>query len=307
MTMENVSDIRETILVTHKDCMDGCGCAMMFLAAGGTLSNVRYVPAGMLEKFIKDEINDLGNKFVVFADIGLSESNPKKEEYADKLEKRGSCVLIDHHVTSTWMKDREWCNIDSSMCGTELLRRYLGLNWYSVKKMAEVIQDHDLWFRKYPESEELSTLMVHVGQDDFVRRFNGRQWDGVHPLFTDSELEILEILKRRRDESIESALRKVTVRDSVYNNKNVRIGYVISSEQNSSLLLSRMLESRIDIDVAAQVNFEKNTMSLRSLKDKNFDVSEIAKCYGGGGHRNAAGHRLPKDLVEKIIEEIHAY
>ena len=33
-------------------------------------------------------------------------------------------------------------------------------------------------------------------------------------------------------------------------------------------------------------------VSLRSLDDRP-DVSEFAKKYGGGGHRNAAGYRVP--------------
>ena len=33
------------------------------------------------------------------------------------------------------------------------------------------------------------------------------------------------------------------------------------------------------------------TYSLRSMDDR-MDVSEIAKSYGGGGHRNAAGFRV---------------
>jgi nanoRNase/pAp phosphatase (c-di-AMP/oligoRNAs hydrolase) len=32
--------------------------------------------------------------------------------------------------------------------------------------------------------------------------------------------------------------------------------------------------------------------SLRSLGD--FDVSEIAKEFGGGGHKNAAGFKVPR-------------
>jgi nanoRNase/pAp phosphatase (c-di-AMP/oligoRNAs hydrolase) len=34
--------------------------------------------------------------------------------------------------------------------------------------------------------------------------------------------------------------------------------------------------------------------SLRSSDDRQ-DVSEIAKVYGGGGHRNSAGFRVPRD------------
>jgi len=43
----------------------------------------------------------------------------------------------------------------------------------------------------------------------------------------------------------------------------------------------------------ACVNSDLITVSLRSDKNgNNFDVSEIAKKYGGGGHRNAAGFKI---------------
>ena len=37
-------------------------------------------------------------------------------------------------------------------------------------------------------------------------------------------------------------------------------------------------------------------VSLRAFHDTT-DVSEIAKKYGGGGHRKAAGFRLPSDAI----------
>lgn len=39
---------------------------------------------------------------------------------------------------------------------------------------------------------------------------------------------------------------------------------------------------------------ENRSFSLRS-RDGGLDVSEIARAYGGGGHRNAAGFRVPRD------------
>jgi nanoRNase/pAp phosphatase (c-di-AMP/oligoRNAs hydrolase) len=43
-------------------------------------------------------------------------------------------------------------------------------------------------------------------------------------------------------------------------------------------------------------------VSLRSKGD--FDVSAIAKRFGGGGHKNAAGFNIPKDQdLEEILED----
>ena len=39
--------------------------------------------------------------------------------------------------------------------------------------------------------------------------------------------------------------------------------------------------------------------SLRSTKD-GLDVAEIAKKYGGGGHKNASGFRMPYDRLGEI-------
>lgn len=39
---------------------------------------------------------------------------------------------------------------------------------------------------------------------------------------------------------------------------------------------------------------DNRTFSLRS-RDEGMDVSSIAKLYGGGGHRNASGFRVPRD------------
>jgi nanoRNase/pAp phosphatase (c-di-AMP/oligoRNAs hydrolase) len=44
-------------------------------------------------------------------------------------------------------------------------------------------------------------------------------------------------------------------------------------------------------------------VSLRSFHE-TVDVSEIAKKYGGGGHKKAAGFRLPGDaVVDELFDD----
>ena len=44
-------------------------------------------------------------------------------------------------------------------------------------------------------------------------------------------------------------------------------------------------------------------MSLRSFHDA-VDVSELAKEFGGGGHRKAAGFQIPGDMrVDEIFDD----
>lgn len=299
--------IEEACLVTHMGCMDGSGCAIMFIRAGGKRENIFYVAAGMTDRFMKKDFEGFaGGKFVIFADIGLQPDS----RYTDELEKRGNVVLLDHHKTAQHLSGRHWCDIRMDACGTELTRQYLGLEDGSSRALATLIQDHDLWLRKDPESERLASFTVFAGQDVFVDRFIDR--DVRERVFTKSEEEMMKIVEHRRDGIIDQLLKKVQIRLVKWNNpgaygmteKAARIGYIISSEMNVSLMLDRMCEMYPDIDIACQLNIERASVSLRSRN--GYDVSKFAAAFGGGGHAAASGHRFPEDIIKEIIERVHA-
>ena len=302
MIMLKPTDMSKTALATHQGCMDGSGCTIMFLRAGGKLENVHFVAAGMVERFIKRDLPSLGDKFVIFADIGLNKKDGEK--YAQELEKRGDCVLIDHHITSAHLKDKPWCDVRQEFCGTELLRQYLGLEDDSSKALAALIQDHDLWLRRDERSIELAAFTVFVGQDIFVERFKDR--DVSKEFFTPMEQEMMKIMSRRRDQFIAAAIRKVVIKDVQWGesgDKLAKVGYIISPEMNVSLLLDTLLMEHTELDVGCQINLEKGSVSLRSRR--GYDVSEMAAFYGGGGHKAASGHRIPEQITHQLIEGIH--
>lgn len=295
------TNIEDTILVTHMGCMDGSGCVIMFLRAGGKLENVRFVSAGTLGRFVKKDLLSLEDKFIIFSDIGFSEEHGEK--YAGMLEKRGNIVLLDHHVTSNFLKTRTWAHIVMEFCGTELTRQYLGLEDESSKALSAIIQDHDLWKRNDPRSVDLAAFTVFVGQDVFVQRFKDR--DITKELFTSLEKEMMDIVLRRRDQFIAAAVKKVVIKDVEWGaSRKCKVGYVISSEMNVSLLLDNVLEKYPEIDVSCQINFERSSVSLRARQD-GYDVSEMAKYYGGGGHKAASGHRITEFVMDSIYNDIH--
>ena len=300
MNLPRPEKISDCVLVTHAGCMDGSGCAIMFLRAGGLKENIKYAAAGMVERFLKNNLEQLGDKFIIFADIGLSQD---RDSYIEMLTKRGNCVLLDHHKTCLHMTGLPWCRVDMNFCGTELLRQYLGLEDKSSKALATLIQDHDLWLRKDPNSEALATFSVFAGQDELVERFVNR--DVSLGVFTELESQMMKIVASRRDKIIDALLKKVIVKQLNWgNNNSVKMGYIISSEMNSSLLLDRALEADKTLQVACQLNLERGSASLRSRS--GYDVSELAKYFGGGGHAAASGHRISESIIKGIVEEIHA-
>jgi oligoribonuclease NrnB/cAMP/cGMP phosphodiesterase (DHH superfamily) len=311
--------IEDAILVTHKGCMDGAGCAIMFCLAGGKRENICYVAAGMVEKFIKKDPAFQGDKFLIFADVGLN--TPK---YADVMERRGNLVLLDHHDTSLHLLGRHWAEIEerNERCCTRMLRDYLIANVpggrvlksTSYRVFAETIDDHDRWLRqKLPLSEDLATFMVFVGQQDFITRFadpKERICQNIaagrgHALFTPFEDDVINILDRRRDEAIEEAVKRATIKEiKLSDGTTVTGGFVITNEPNISLLLNRLLDVHPQAQIAVSVCIEKGAVGIRSRGGQP-DVGHIAHLLGGGGHKAAAGHRLPQDLSEVILEHIY--
>lgn len=312
--------IEDAHLITHKGCMDGAGCAIMFMGAGGKRENIHFVAAGMVEQFVKKDPIFTSDKFLIFADIGLN--TPK---YADTLQRRGSLVLLDHHNTSLHLAGREWAEIEvkNERCGTRMLRDYI-IEYFpdegrfispgSWRRFADLLDDHDRWIRKIPGSEDMATIMSFLGQQDFITRFadpktracnnisEGRMDRGFLTAF---EEDLLGILARRRDESISEAIDKAFVREiTLPDASRVTVGFVITAEPNISLLLNRLLEQKPEIQVAASICFDKGAISLRSRNGEP-DCSHIAGLFKGGGHKGAAGHRLPQDINDVIVEHIY--
>lgn len=264
----------------------------------------------MVEKFVKSDPAFASDKFLIFADIGLN--TPK---YADTLEKRGNLVLLDHHATSHHLIGRPWAEIDEKnvRCGSKMLCDYLDQYFANdhrrdyVRYLTNVINDFDLWQKKIPLADQLATLMTFLGQTRFVEKFS---FDMIRPLndevfLIDFEADLVEILESRRDEAIDELVGKATVREiTLPDQTRVTVGFVITDDPNISLLLNRMLERKSEIQVAASVSIAKGAVSLRSRNGEP-DVSRIAGIFNGGGHKAAAGHRLPQDINELILEHIY--
>jgi oligoribonuclease NrnB/cAMP/cGMP phosphodiesterase (DHH superfamily) len=311
MQLLNEESIKDAILVTHAGCMDGSGCAIMFLRAGGKRENIKYVAAGMLEKFLKDELDTLGDRFIVFADIGIQQANVK---YADMLEKRGNCVLLDHHKTAAWLDGRPWCWITMDKCGTHIAYDYFNkcgllcyvtdIDW-SIKRLVKMIEDHDLWKSDMePEAISLATYCVFFGQDTFVDNFHDRLLLPDESIFYPQEKKIMEGLERKRDAKIQKLIEKANIKKMEYDSREITVAYVVSSEPNTSLLLNRVFETRPDVDVACQINLDFPSVSMRTRSD-TVDVSKICGRFGGGGHAKASGHRVDESIYTKVIEEVH--
>jgi oligoribonuclease NrnB/cAMP/cGMP phosphodiesterase (DHH superfamily) len=204
-----------------------------------------------------------------------------------------SLVMIDHHVsaqkdygapTVTPYPENTTIIFDMDKAGCILTWEYLfpktpapGLFYY--------LQDRDLWQWKLPQSKEVSAALR-----SYKPFFN--VWD---EFMTIAGLEKLKsegtAILRYQEQQIGAALSQKM--------EYVSIGGFVVPCANCTHLISEIGNEMAKGQPFAALYFDtvdKRVFSLRST-DEGVDVAEIAKKYGGGGHRNAAGFTVKKPPV----------
>ena len=156
--------------------------------------------------------------------------------------------------------------------------------------MIKFIEDRDLWKWELPYSKEFSAAfdMVPFTFEDFEKYED----DSV---FDDAVKRGSYILAYSK-----TVIKKVCEKAAQRRYQGMEVMVVNSSHWMSEI--GNRLSHDCDFAVIWYYDHEdrKIKVSLRAFHD-NVDVSEIAKRFGGGGHKKAAGFALPDG---KHIEEI---
>ncbi|MFO0055636.1 MAG: hypothetical protein ACOVOV_16455 [Dolichospermum sp.] len=203
-------------------------------------------------------------------------------------------IVIDHHKSAQAMLEGFAGGIlkfDMAKCGAVLVWDYFFPN-QSIPVFLQYVQDQDLWEWKLPHSEAVREAFAKLWRSFEL-------FDQLEPM---SQQEFLDFMlpigqprldeKRRKVEAIaqrhawqELAGHKVPV-----------VALVEGEERYRSDICAWLYKNYPDAPFSATYRIEEDVehWDLRSDKDGgNFDVSEIAIEFGGGGHRNASGFRRP--------------
>lgn len=267
----------------HDSCMDGYCSA--YLAWTKLLSGPHYIPVQYQQPL--PEIQD--NSIVYILDFSYP---------ADVLlalaERSKRVIVLDHHKTAKAALDGLGSSnleirFDMNKSGAMLTWDY----FYGghAPKLVSYVQDRDLWTWKLPASREINAALGVEDRlfEDWVRVQRLMEDDNGFNEFTSRGSAILAA----QDQHVESLCKKAFF---------VKIGHSLVPAINSSLFQSeigeRLCEIHPEADFAA-IWFDKDldtqTWSLRSRR--GFDVSAVAKMYGGGGHAAAAGFTVPRGVI----------
>lgn len=269
--------MNKTLVLYHGNCYDGFGAAWCAWSKFEDEADYKAVNYG--DKF-PEEIYNYDTVYI----LDFSFPRAKLLEIADKVNK---VVLLDHHKTAEEdLRDLVHPNLeivfDMNRSGTGITSDYF---FRDRSKFINCIEDRDLWRFKYPETKFIHAALVSYPFDFNVWSYLSKN--------TPKLAAEGEILIRMEDSLVAKICSKSWIRD-LAGYKVPTVNTTAHWSEVGHYLLDKYPEAPF---ASCFTEFEDNFMwSLRSNGD--FDVSTIAKQFGGGGHKNAAGFRIKKEVVK---------
>lgn len=278
------------LCIYHANCTDGFGAAWAVWKKLG--DTCEYVAAQY-----GDTPPDVIGREVIIVDFSY-----KKATLIAICHLATSVILLDHHKTA--IEDlvfspaeyeafpelsRLQMILDDSHSGARLAWDFFHAP-QGAPELIDYIEDRDLWRFKLDNTKAIHAFLSSI-------TFDFEKWDsiaeslGIYP-FGDSFIEQGEAILRMNQKHVESLIKnppKIMFPEPTL--QEIEIvncpGWLASDVGHE--LGKRNLFGLTYFDMK-----DKRVFSLRSRED-GIDVSEIAKRYGGGGHKHAAGFSIPLD------------
>lgn len=266
----------EPLVIYHGSCYDGFTAAWIADQAmpGAELYAARY----------NDPPPDVAGRRVWILDFSYP-----RETMIRLNEQAESLVVLDHHKTAQAnCEGLDFCIFDLSRSGCKLawthFRRGKKPHGWLLR-----IEDRDLWRFNYDDTRDVHAYVASLPM-------TLENWDGL------DRMALREIAKRGRAirRYIETWIEKAAAETRVVTFADSCVAALNVPYQNASEVGSYLLEQHPECDFAIgwfQRADGRYQFSLRSRRE--FDVSEVAKRFGGGGHPGAAGFdlaQLPDEL-----------
>ncbi|MCE0903864.1 MULTISPECIES: phosphohydrolase [Pseudomonas] len=296
---------RKTMCIYHGNCADGFGGAWVVRKALG--EQVEFV-AGVHGQ----EPPDVTDKDVIIVDFSY-----KYEVMARLSWKANSIIILDHHKSAAedlgkfppfhagvrvdgrhpdgsvalgWESAHISMNSQNSpaiACCFDMNRSGAMLAWdhffpgQEPPMLLRHIEDRDLWLFQLDGTREIQANLFSYPYDFEV-------WDTLMATDVQSLRSDGAAIERKHQKDV-AELVAVTKRRLVIGGHNVPVAslpYTLTSDAG------HLMAQGEPFAACYWDTPDGRVFSLRSTDD-GMDVSEIAKQYGGGGHRNASGFRVP--------------
>jgi oligoribonuclease NrnB/cAMP/cGMP phosphodiesterase (DHH superfamily) len=268
------------LVIYHANCTDGFGAAYAAWKLLGDRAEYFAAKHG-------EPPPDVAGKNVVVLDFSYDNATTKR-----LMKEAKSFLIIDHHKSAVVeLHDISCTRFDMNHSGAMLAWKFFHPG-KEPPRMIKFIEDRDLWKWEIPYSKEFSAAfdMVPYDFDEFDKYLDDSAVDNAQErgayILAYSKTVISKIAKQ-------AVPRKMGGKEILVVNSShwmSEIGAALSPKCDFAVIWFYDHDTR-------QVK-----ISLRAHHE-DADVSEIAKRYGGGGHRKAAGFNLPVGInIETIFD-----
>lgn len=298
-----MSDNKYDYVIYHKNCLDGFSGYFILTTTNTTTENAFVYPDVPSSNYVPPNIE---GKNIIIIDVAY-----KKNILLEIIKKSKKTTFIDHHVSIR--NDIMGLNIgspheiiyDENESGASLVWNY----FYKNKKMPRLIsyvKDNDIgaWKKKWT-FPFIAAISVHYQLIPTVE--NILKWN---KLLDDEEIKRLikkgKVYNEYKEFLIKDNMKRYSLEkfpgEKLYNNnKNffTKIGQYKVIVQNgpgcpssSHLSISFLDKIECDFVIFWVLNMDRKEYVIQ-FRSKSVDVGEIAKLFGGGGHKLASACSIP--------------
>lgn len=268
--------MNKTYVLYHGNCYDGFGAAWAaYQFFKPREDDVEYIPVYYGRTMPK---MDHWSKVYI-----LDFSYPK--DILLDLAKTRTVQLIDHHQTALPLKELDFCYVNLEHSGAVLTWKHF-FKIPPVPMLLTYVEDYDMWWHKQGFTHEINAAIR-----SYPMKFD--VWDKltIPKLFEEGK-----IVLRMKDVQIQRMLEEIQWREIA--------GYVVpvvNASMHFSEVASELLK-RYPLAQFGAYYYDRHDVRQWGLRSVDFDVSEIAKKFGGGGHKNSAGFTTDFSYLPKKVD-----
>jgi oligoribonuclease NrnB/cAMP/cGMP phosphodiesterase (DHH superfamily) len=264
-----------TICIYHGNCADGFGAAWVVRKA---LGDIEFY-AGKYQEAPPD---------VTGKDVLLVDFSYKRPVLLEMAKKANSILILDHHKTAVEdlvdLPANVTAKFDMGHSGAMLTWDHFFKDMPPPPLLLN-IEDRDLWRFALQNTRQIQANV-------FSYPYDFKVWDTLMEKDSVSLATDGEAIERKHFKDIHELL-GVTTREMIIGGHRVPVAnlpYTMSSDAGHELAKGKKFAACYWDTPTGRV------FSLRS-NDNGIDVSEVAKQYGGGGHRNASGFSVSFEIA----------
>lgn len=291
---------RPLVVYHGPGCMDGMAAAWCMWQMFG--ENAEYV----VGRYQSDDIIDFADRDVYLCDFSYSRTCLAEIV----LPHANNVVMLDHHksaIEDVWDLPGIFENFDMSRCTIEnsgamiawyyfVEKRCNGKSLVGPPPLLKYIQDRDLWKFEYEQTRPISAALFSYDLDyQSIGKFMNLTERGLHRLVAEGKtLDRAHLKECRTLLKIASRLIQLPVGPS---DCDTLIAMAVNCPPQYSSDIGNMIAQENCFGVTYYDSKEHREFSLRSARENpnHVDVSLIAKVFGGGGHKHAAGFKVKRN------------